>query len=204
MEEFEYFGDVLADRHLLFVVIEHWQYGMPDFIPIFGIELILQWDYGIAYRYDILNLHESLLGCHIKPSLLLNRIVDVIFFEVLIYFGLPLIVNPGVAKHLCILFEYLLFVESMVDHIEHSIAEVSETADDDEFEGMLTEFMIKDFLLVRPVEYETGSILEMQFVVVHAVVLEEEVYEMCWIQEFFVSMKRRITSYHSEAVVYEL
>ena len=69
---------------------------------------------------------------------------------------------------------------------------------------MLTEFMIKDFLLVRPVEYETGSILEMQFVVVHAVVLEEEVYEMCWIQEFFVSMKRRITSYHSEAVVYEL
>lgn len=80
----------------------------------------------------------------------------------------------------------------MVDHIQHSIAEIGEATYDEQFEGMLTYLMVKDFFLVCPIEYHAGSILEMQFFIVYAVVLEEQVYQVPWIQELFVSMKGRV------------
>ena len=84
----------------------------------------------------------------------------------------------------------------MVDYIEHPVAEIDKTADDYQFEGMLTYLMVQNFLLVCPIEDEAGSLLEMQFLIVYAVELEEKVYQMPWIQEFLVSMKGGIGSYY--------
>jgi hypothetical protein len=143
---------------------------------------------GVADGDDIFNLHESLFGCHIEPSLLLDGVINVKLLEVLIYLSLSLIVDPGVGKHLPIFLKRLLIVETMVDDIEHPIAKIGEAADDDQLQGVLTDLMVQDLLLIGPIEHQGGSILEMQFLVVDAVVLEEQVYQVTGVQKLLIYM----------------
>lgn len=204
VKEFQYFIDVLANRHFLFLILEDWRDGMANFFFIFNIQFHFQGNNRKADGDDIFNLHEPLFGCHIKPSLLLNGIIDVILLQVLINFSLSLIVDPGVGKHLTIFLEYLLIIETVIYHIEHPISKIGKTADYDQLQGMLADLMIQDFLLIGPVEYQGSSILEMQFLVIDAVELEEQVYQMAGVQELLIPMKVRIGSDDPQVVIYEL
>lgn len=98
-----------------------------------------------------------------------------VLFEVFINLRLSAVVYPCVGKHLRILLQHFLIVEAVVDDIEHSIAEIDEAADDEQFEGMLADPVVQNFLLVCPIEDQAGSILEMQLLVVYAVELEKKV-----------------------------
>lgn len=64
----------------------------------------------------------------------------------------------------------------MIDDVEHSVAKTDENADNDELQGMLIELVIQDLFLVGPVQDQAGSILEVELLVVGAVVLEEQIY----------------------------
>lgn len=99
-----------------------------------------------------------------------------VLLEVFTYLRLSLIVDPCVTEHLGIFFEYFLIIHTVGDDIEYSIAKIEETAYDDQLEGMLTYLVFQYFLLVCPIEDQAGSILEMQFFIVNAVELEEQVY----------------------------
>lgn len=61
----------------------------------------------------------------------------------------------------------------LVDHIWYSIAKIDEIAYYDKLQGMLVELLVQKLFLVGPVKDQAGSLFEVQFLVIEAIVLKQ-------------------------------
>jgi hypothetical protein len=189
VEELEDLEDVLADGHLLLVVLQD---GLDVLLDLGLLDLVLvglegdEWE---ADGDDVLDLHELPLGGHVEPPLLLDGVVGVVPHEILLDLSLTPLVDATVRVHFVVLLEDVLVVEVLLDNVGYAIAEVDEDANDDQLEDVLVQVLVQDLLLVRPVQNQDGRLLEVDLFVVSGVVLVELVDEVLLIQELLAAVQ---------------
>lgn len=131
MQELEDLKNILADRHLLSLVMKHSKDILFNLHFLLIIFIRSQRNQREPNGCDFFDMQKHLLRSYIEASLLFDCIIHVSVDQSLIDLGLSKLINPGKRKHLVILLQDLLIVEMLVYDVRDAIAEVYEIADNE-------------------------------------------------------------------------
>lgn len=128
MQKFKDLKNILADGHLLSLVMKHSKDVLFNLHLLLVIFIRCQRNQRKPNGCDFFDVHKLLLRSHVESSLLLDRIIHVSADQGLIDLGLTKLINPRKRKHLVILLQDFLIVEMLVHDVRDAVAEVYKIA----------------------------------------------------------------------------